>query len=290
MRKKLRVQHVLMNVRAKIVKQPKYAMIVASVATLLLFGFIECVRAWHFQNNMREYKLSSEVQSFVDTIDRLQRVTENNPSAYFCDLSTRNLLNQFNKAYEEQGLGENAPEQIMSLLREDMSTVAKAPSFWSIVDFLPRPAAASKMSTDITSAIKNMQDALKHDIRSEYCLNLQDALSRLYFSESIRTPQGVGALLPGQIENFQVNVRQAQEALLNMTIPDDFYESHVALTKNVQNLGQALQGDDNNYVDFSRKVDVEMVDLESQLEQLRQQTLDLQLIPAKLKIESANLK
>lgn len=262
--------------RSVIRKKPILLVPICAVLTLLLFALVECGRAWVYLNSAETYRNSVSMQSLQTKVDKLNRAVEIIPSAYYCDISTVNLIANFNEAYSTLGPGDNAPEAVVATITDDLELLTPPPAYSSYVDFLPRPKQARVQSEQMSQAAAKLQELTKEDVRSTYCLALQQALSRVYFMQDLQSPEGVAALLPGQIENFQTNVSQAVDLLTATVYPSQFEAEHIASIKNLQMVSTHLRADDNNYTQFARQIELDLKELLQVFVGLKNESVDLQ--------------
>ncbi len=262
--------------RVMIRKKPILLVPICAVITLLLFALFECGRAWAYLNSAETYSDSASMQSLQTKVDKLSRSVEIIPSAYYCDVSTENLIANFNEAYSALGPGDNAPEAIVATIKDELKLLTPPPAYSSYVDFLPRPKQARWQSVQMSQAAEKLQELTDQDIRSTYCLALQQALSRVYFMQDLQSPEGVAALLPGQIENFQTNVAQAIDLLTATAYPPQFEAEHIASIKNLQMVAVHLRADNNNYMQFARQIELDLKELQQVVVGLKNKSVDLQ--------------
>lgn len=274
----------------KLARKPIAYSVTIVFVILVICSIGECVRASFYMNHLNDYKNSAKIQHINEDIDRINRAVTRAPSAYFCDITSENLLDEFNSAYLKAGSEDSEPGAIIEHIRQDFTDIGPVPEFTTIFSILPRPSKAIEQSKQAKEAYLILQDLIKIDERSEYCQSLQEILGRTYFIESIRKPEGVSALLPGQIENFQINLSQAQEALDTLPAIDNSIEVHAGLRRAYSSLSLILKGDENNYVMFSRAVEEQYTEIGSLLESLRSKNQDLQDIPAQLALAIVDLQ
>lgn len=291
MRKVLqRQKNDLKKVVSMLNRKPLLCVPIVALISGLLFVAIEQARAEFFIKNAEDYRNSATVQTLLSDIDTLNRSVLVAPAAYFCNLDLENLLPDFNNAYLSLGQGNNAPDAVMSRIRSDIELTKNVPYFHSYLTVLPTVERAHLESKELNSALARLRELSAENERSEYCQSLQEILGRTYFIESIRKPEGVSALFPGQIENFQINLSQAQEALDALPAIDNSIEVHAGLRRALSSLSLILKGDENNYVMFSRAVEEQYTEIESLLESLRSKNQDLQDIPAQLALAIVDLQ
>lgn len=271
-----KIQYTVLRARAIFILRPKLAIPIFAVATIIIFGIFECGRAWFYLRSINDYRASSSMQMLQQTIDKLARSVESNAPSYYCAITEKNLIAEDNQAYNSLGEGDNAPERLVVKIREQLDKVDPAPAYSSLLEFLPLAKKARKSSVDMHDAIVAINKMVQDDTRSKYCLELRDALSRVYFIADLQTPEGVSALQPGQVENFQVSVSQARDLFLTMRFPEGFSEKHTSFIKILNEVAVSLRQNDNDYVAFSRRLEMEKTELDTLLESIKNMTTDLQ--------------
>lgn len=280
----------LKKVKDTLNRRPFLTIPIVVVVTVFLYGGVELVRAAYFMRRAEEYRNSARVQTLLSDIDTLNKSVLVAPAAYFCNIDLENLLPDFNSAYIALGQGNNAPDAVMDRLKSDIETAKNTPSFRSYLTGLRSVERAQTESKKLNSAIDRLSELTEENDRSTYCQSLQDALSRTYFLQSISTPEGVSALLPGQVENFQINVTQAQELLLRMHVPDEFKQEHEKLHEAYEQVASILKSDDNAYVRFSRDIERQVLGIDETLQSVRTKASDRQAIPTEIMLSAAALR
>lgn len=283
-------KHGLNKAKEILNRRPFLAIPIVVVVTVFLYGGVEHTRAAYFMRRAEEYRNSARVQTLLSDIDTLNKSVLVAPAAYFCNIDLENLLPDFNSAYIALGQGNNAPDAVMDRLKSDIETAKNTPSFRSYLTGLRSVERAQTESKKLNSAIIRLSELTAENDRSTYCQSLQDALSRTYFLQSISTPEGVSALLPGQVENFQINVTQAQELLLRMHVPDEFKQEHEKLHEAYEQVASILKSDDNAYVRFSRDIERQVLGIDETLQSVRTKASDRQAIPTEIMLSAAALR
>jgi hypothetical protein len=270
-------------------KKPKLLIPTIAVVTLLSFSIFECARAYYFEKEAEAYKTSVEVQNLQQTVTLLNESTVV-PSAAYCDLSFEGLLADFNDAYEPIIEESRRPENLHKKLQEQAAQISPPPSYRSLAEFLPRPKNASELSDNLQEAVESLAVLAKLDARSEYCLQLSQVLARTYFLSDIKKPEGVGALFVGQVENFQINVGQAQEMMKKLKYPTDFEAEHVKIFEILNSVAINLRKDENKYTAFARNIEQDVNQLEATLSSIRDKSADLQKRPQEITLQAGSLK
>ncbi len=142
----------------------------------------------------------------------------------------------------------------------------------------------TKKSTDQISSL------VQQDARSAYYLELDSALTNIIFIQDLQKPEGVSALLPGQIENYQTNTAQSKEVLLTMKFPTEFEQDHIKLLEILNKIEVDLRGNDNNYKQFSRAVESDVNEIDTVLASIRLKTIELQEVPQQIDIATSVLE
>lgn len=263
---------------------PKLVIPTVALVTIMMLGIFEFARATIYMNRVKVYKQTQAVVELSDKVNLLNRSVELASPAALCQVSHKNLLSQFNDAYRTFFADNVQAHQLLDDLYETSKSLPAPPRFWSLMTILPNVQDARSESSDMREARQTIQRLSERDARSEYCVAVSDALTRTYFLQDLQTPQGVSALFVGQIENFQVNVSQAQEMLVQIPFPTMFESEHTELVKLYQQIALNLREDDNNYTAFARRIETDVAQLELVLARLTQKSADLQTIPKQLTI------
>lgn len=271
-----------------ILRYPKALILIAAVLFMMLFIGLESLRAQIFDAQLRNYKESSEVQVLNNTVERLASRAETGGDAALCELKLEGNIQGSNSAYKKGG--EEDLQVLMADVNARASEAVPYPAFHSMLRILPHIKARSEDSQNLSASIKSAQNLTKQDTKSSYCLQLLDVLSEVYFLESIRKPEGVAALRVGQVENFQVNVRKAQELLKGINSPTAFLDENTAVSEILNRLALNLRDDENNYEMFSRRIEIQTVELQLVLDSLASKSADLRDLPQRLYLETASLR
>lgn len=271
-----------------IFRRPKSLIIIASVVFLVFLIGFESLRAALFSMRMAEYRKSAEVQEFNNAVGRLANMSEKGSDAsILCDLRLSGNIGGYNAAYQSDG---PTVSTLLQEVRNRAETVVPSPAFHSVLTFLPQLKAQESLGESVHAALKNVAILTKQDSRSIYCSQLLDVLSEVYFLPAISSPEGVAAMRVGQVENFQTNVRKAQNKLRALSPPQEFSNEHAQMLELLNRIALYLRGDDNDYITFSRQVELQSAQLELVLQALRVKSTDLQSMPAKLYLETAILR
>ncbi len=284
-----KLKHYYRNTKEYFTAKPKMLIPVAALVFLILFTIFESGRAIYYQKSVRNYKNSVAVLDIRDTVDKLNFVTQDNPPAIYCDLQLEGLLQENNEAYQ-QITENNQPGNLVSKLREQVKNAGSPPAFNSILQFVPNVRHARDTSQEIHGAIKNISSLTTFDVRSEYCINLSKVLSKVYFLPDIDSPEGVSALSVGQLENFQVNVSQAQKSLLIITPPPMFTEQHIEINNLLNTIALNLRENAYKYDEFSRRIEQDVQLLDKTLDDIRAKSIDLQSRPGQIAIQAKVLE
>jgi hypothetical protein len=256
------------------------------IATLILLSSFEYGRAWFYLRSVKDYRDSAQMQMLKESVDKLNRAVEKTTPSYFCNITEENLLTEADSLRENFKIDENTPEKLVARIRDQMTIVGHPPKYSTLTTFLGLPKKAQKESTQMENAIARLKELTVDDIRSVYCLEINDALSRVYFIKDIQTPEGVSALLPGQVEDFQARVGKARELYLTMRFPEPFSEQHTKFIEVLNEIAVSLRQNDNNYVEFARRLESEKLQVDALLESVRLKTTDLQLRPIQIALQA----
>lgn len=278
------------NIKSTFTKHPRYVIPVVAILFFVLFCVFECVRARIYLHSVADYKNSVKVLELHDNVEKLNESVKLSKPAYFCNIQFTDLLSEFNQAYTSSTAKDISLDLLVAQIGDQVSSIKPAPAYSSLATFLPQPKKARWESQQISAAIAELEKYTKTDVRSIYCLGLRDALSRVYFLEDIQNPEGVSALLPGQLDNFQVNTRQAQEQAQKLSYPDVFEQEHVAINEQLIDISNDLRGDDNNYVSFSRNIEQDVQAIQLILDHIRALAPDLVELPDRINISANALR
>lgn len=269
-------------------RRPNLLIPLVAVSAILLFTAVEYGRAWAYRQSVAEYKQSATVLSLKTTVDKLQRETEKQPAAYYCDLSADDLLALFNQAYEPAG--SDSIDSIVQQLHAEVSGT-KPPAFSSALNVFPGIVGARRISEEVSRAVSGIRKLTESDVRTTYCMELQQVLAQVYFLPNLSAPEGVSALLPGQQENFQVNVRQAQEQFASIrTIPKSFADEHARLGELLESVASNLRANRNDYDGFSRALQQNAIKLQDIVDDIGSKAKDLRQRPQEIALQASILE
>lgn len=271
-------------------RRPKTIIPVVAFISLVIFAGTEHIRANIYLNSVDAYKNSVEILNAKDTIEKLQTSIELSSKAYFCDISHINLLPVFNEAYADFFSDNNHPQALVSNLNSQLISADTPPAFSSLMNFLPEPKVAEKTSAELKTAYTELTELSKENAINNYCLNLETALVRTYFLQDLKKPEGVSALLPGQIENFQINVSQSQDLVKTMTFPSQFEQEHLKVLDFLNKVAVDLEKDDNSYKQFARNIEDDLKILDEALTSIRAKTSELQKVPDDIALQASVLE
>ena len=248
---------------------------VTIIIFVILFSIFESVRAILYINGLKDYKNSVSVLQLKDSIVNLQNLVSDGSSSYFCSIDQSKLSTSD---------AENNATKVMKTVNEQIKIVGQTPVYNSLVNFLPKPKNAKKLSNDLNQASLDIVKLSTEDARSDYCVKLENALYNSKFLQDLQKPEGVSALLPGQLENYQSKLKNTQETMLAMKFPTEFKEDHVKAIEVLNKVAVDLRADDNNYKQFSRSIEADLKSLDEVLASIRSKTLDLQDTPKQIDI------
>lgn len=271
-----------------IVRYPKSLIIIAAVIFTMLFVGFESVRAQLFEMQVADYRRSVRVQNANDSISKLVAATEKGGNGpVFCDVKLDNIIGEHNPAYENSEATQTA---LVLEVRDKAQAIRPSPAFYSLLSFLPHIKTEKKLSDSLKDSAETVNNLTKQDIKSQYCLQLVDVLSEVYFLKTLSTPEGVSAMRVGQVENFQINVKQAQSKLQSLTPPSQFADEQLQIAEILNRIALHLRGDENNFTMFSRNIELQVQNLEIVLQAIHDQSSDLANIPAQLYLHTQILR
>lgn len=264
--------------------RPKLALLSSLVLFFIVLCVVEIVRSSWYVHSTTSYKNSATVLEMRDTIDKVSRSVNLKESSYLCDISLENLVPQTDQTNTEFFQENNHLQTLVPKVQTQITQLRPAPKFYSFVGFLPQVAKAKKQSYELERARANIIELTKPDARSDYCTALETTLIKVYFITTLQKPEGVEALFPGQLENFQVVARQAQEAAQKLTYPTEYEQEHVAINKLLVQIEKDLKANSSKSVEFSRRIAVDVQLLNDELDKLQQKAEELSRLPTELKI------
>ena len=253
-------------------KRPKLIIPTVAVGGFLLFSLFECVRARLYLANIEAYTHSTSVLNLVGAAENLLHADDKQSGSLFCQFSLSEISDNTDIAYEAY--------------QRAIAEVSKPPVYSSIMRFLPKPKKARQTSVEFAGAYTRLQQLAETDIRSKYCAELSDALRNLDFMTDLQKPESVSALLPGQLENYQIQVAKAREVLQGMSFPSDFSSEHADLFRTIDQVGVHLRGDDNKYTTFARVIEGGLDSITEILVRIQEKSLDLQLRPVEISLQA----
>ncbi len=277
-----KIRYSVLRVRAIFIGKPKVFMLFMAIGTVLLVCLFEYGRAWFYMRSVESYRSSANMQMLQQDVDKLVRSVELMTPPYFCHITAPNLLTSADSAYVTERNSELTPEKIVSRLRDQFQLVDHPPAYSTLAPSFLLIKKAQSESAKMHDAVLKLKELVTDDVRSGYCLELTDALSQVYFIKDIQTPEGVSALLPGQVEDFQVRVSKTKETLLSMRFPEPFTTQHTDFIRILNEIAVSLRQNENNYVEFARRLGAEKLEIDGLLETIRSQTTDLQQRPMQI--------
>ena len=275
------------NFKKLITKKPKLLLPISALLFVFIFMIFECGRAYLYINKVDDYKVSVKAIYLKDSIAKLQQAYSSFGASYFCDLDRNKIIAYV--ANPDMNSVENMDE-IVAKVSENLADATPPPSFSSLVDFLPRPKRAKQVSNDINSSLESIDQLIKPNAKNEYCSGVGRVLEISYFLDSITKPEGVGALLVGQIEEYQSVIAKTTDELLSMKFPTELNDEQIRLIEVFNTISTDLKGNENYYVSFSRKIGVDVQELDEVLKNISDKMSDVQKIPESLDVKISVLE
>jgi hypothetical protein len=270
-------------------KKPKMIIVVTALVFFLSLIVFEYIRASIYLNTVDDYKKSEAILRVKETADKLTRASQVKQPAIFCDIDHKDLLKEVNKAYDNL-TNENNPELLISMLNSSVKQAGSPPIFNSFLQFIPKIHQARIINQEIQGSMEALASLTTTDERSSYCTSLVGVLGEIYFLTSIETPEGVSALFVGQLENFQVNTKQAQKTLQAISPPTVFIDQHTELNQLLNKIALDLRNNSNKYIEFSRIIEKDVDQLEIILGNIKSKTQDLQSRPSQIALQASLLE
>ncbi len=249
-------------------QRPKSIIVLSCVVSLLAFVPFEFMRASRYIATVEKYRNSPQVLGVKTSAEELNIGTDVQATAAYCDVD----ITRFTKDSDSE-VGQLVPPGREIYLRAEEAI--PSPAFDSVFAFLPRIREAHDESEEISRALEKIRELTSEDARSTYCFGLVSVLGELYFLKDIQTPQGVGALVVGQLESFQLHVRNAQQKLAKTIPPQVFYDEHRALVESLNQLALDVRTNENDEQEFSRRVENTVTTIQDTLGALRFKSKDL---------------
>ncbi len=285
-----KIKKIRVKIKKYFAEQPKMIVPAAIFLFIVVLSGVEFVRASIYISKANEYKESAKVSIVVDSASKLSYQSEYIESSTMCSINLDDLIAKSNQAYIDPVKESNDPEIVMKELSNLVKQAAPSPEFNSIMQFIPRVYEARKISRQMESSLYEIAKLTKQDGRSMYCSNVAGVLSEIYFIDDLSKPEAVSALHVGQVENFQVNSQNALDAISKIEPPEEFVENHKALVSLVSKLKGDLKNNTNDYVGFSRVINENLKVLKTELEDLKQKSVDLQSRPQEILLRSSLLQ
>lgn len=271
-----------------LVRKPKSLVVIAAVVFFILFLGLESLRAQLYEMQVADYRQSARVQSFNDSINRLVVETEKGKNgAGLCNMTLRDNIAGYNNAYKTS---EYTTEALLKEVHDNTNAALPSPAFRSLLQNLPHIASRVRESEEIQNGLEKAVNLTNQDNRMSYCLALLDVLSEVYFLPSISKPEGVAALSVGQVENFQTNTKKAQTKLKGITPPAEFLSEHTSIIEICNRIALHLREDENDLEMFSRRIELQTLELDMVLRSIHDKSMDLQKIPGRLYLETEALR
>ncbi len=259
--------------------------VISVLFALLLFGVycaVEVARVNSYQRSIDNYQTSPRVQNLLSSIDRLAVVAGRGDTSSLCLLDTKSLFN----------LSEIVSEDVLADISSHANSLrGENPRFASAAVFLESVRDARTASFELQKSMHNIDSTASVGARSAYCSELAEVLSQISFMKELSTTSGVAALYVGQIENLQVNLKQAQKRFNEIRrIPTQFADQHQAISNSLQSLAILLQAEPTDEAAYSRSVAEEVASIDAELMAIRTSTSDMHSIPEQLLLYSAALR
>lgn len=277
-----KLKQFLAQIKMFLFRYPKTVIGIAFVSFLLFISGVEYLRAHAYLDRVEDYKSSVDVLHLMDVAHKLNREVYSGTSAIYCGFDLNFLIAGVNEAYADKEGEQKSAEALRRQLHELAYDVSPAPGFNSLAQYLPKVREARDTSQDVKESVAELQNLTREDSRATYCQHLINALSKIYFIDDIRTPQGLNALLVGQLENFQVNTDQAQKAFLELNPPEVYRGQHVAINDFLNDFRSDLRGNPNDYVAMSRLMQENYENLNFTLKEIEIRSGDLLSRPEKI--------
>jgi len=249
-----KLKYVSGKTRGAIENSPKLIVPLVLVFSLAGLSAAELVRADSYIDNAESYESSIEVLELKSTISLLSEQIERGNAAVFCRLDAEKLLRSPHDIDDKDTDNPLLSRTLLEDANRQSRAASPSPAYNSLLQYLPQVRLARQTSVENDEALKNLIYLTSEDNRTSYCMDLVNVLREVYFIRIIKTPQGVGSLHVGQLDNFRSNINEAQDSLLDLTPPNDFIEQHTELNALLNDVRINLHSDDLDVDEFSRRL------------------------------------
>lgn len=281
-----------MKVSRSVLARPRSMIVCGFIGFFMLLFLVDSLRAYLYTYSAKAYIHSQNVQALHADIASFAELSANGRSnAVLCSFTMRDLVAPADSdVVNASSQTLHAPVETFDRIHDRAKNGPPSPAFFSLLRYLPHINTARSSSIRLKNARGAITNLTKQDSTTQYCSSLVDVLSKVYFINDLQSAQGVSALRVGQLENFQVNVDQAQQKLLALSPPQTLVSQHKALNEFFNDIRLDLREDDTQINDFSRLIQADYLNLQSILQDMQLATQDLQAIPDQLLIHSAELQ
>ncbi len=284
------ISHFLGKIKRFYVQKPMRLLPTVALLTVLTFGVEECVRARYYLQQISYYKNSSRALQLHDTVQALQKSVESTHSALYCDVRLQEAIDSASTSYRVSLAQQSDAHSLNATLQEHIGELSPPPAFSSLVEFLPGPSQARILSEELADSVQSLQVLTQKNARSEYCLELSNVLEDVYFIQQLTKPEGVHALLAGQLENYQIKAQGALDKLLVMKFPVQYADEHDGITAAVSQLTLNLVRNENDVLSYAGYMQDNYDQLIEQLESIEKKSIDLQEIPKNIALQASYLR
>ncbi len=279
----------LLAMKKLLLRKPRLLILVSFVVFMLLFAGFECLRARTYLRRVDDYRQSVAVLELKDAIQKMSVVAEDEyPDPVLCEFVAGGRLSQQGASLTEMREGEML-DSAVNMVHDRAENALPSPRFASMLIILPQVSKARTESAKLKDGTDRILYLTSEDKESQYCLSLLDVLREVYFVSDLRTPQGVGALRVGQIENFQINVDQAQEKLREINPPTRFTSQHILINDFLNDLRTDVRINTNDRDTFARAIDEDYETLNAILTDIGYYAENLRKLPEHVLINSSVL-
>ncbi len=243
--------------------------VIAVVVSALIFGAysaIEHARALAYTEQVSVYRESSTTKAALAMIDSV----ENGREAQLCELTVNSVMR------------EDYTHATIGLLSQLNDTVQKLdePRFYSAGVHIPSVIEARALHGELSRARQSLRDLSVAPSLLNYCTEVADALSDMWFLRELSSSEGVNALQPNQLENYIVRFNQAYSKFKEINkVPVQVGSVHKSLNDSLVSASQSLQSVFDSPEEYSSNMKRKLEVIDKSLAGLSLETGSVQELP-----------
>ena len=263
------------------------------LSAIVVFAAGECIRARLYIASAESYKQSVEVLELQDAVEMLQRSAENDTAGLYCKIQLLSDQSSSSPNYSVTTKANSVTRNAAALhdqIYEHIRYIDTPPSYSSLLDVLPKPKEATSLSIEMSQAVDRIKSLTVKDERSQYCLKLEEAIGKIAFIRELSRPEGVEALLVGQLDNYRNNVQKSVVEVNNIYPPKAYADEHLRIIGVLTELSETINMNDRDAEAFSDRVGKHAIDIAATLERISAKSSDLKNIPYEIGLSAEQLK